>query len=79
MYETARWSRNITASEAQAIYNAGVGRELETPSTPTVSGNTIINLTPDYGITLYSTVLDTGATGVDITAGETGLLIPDMT
>lgn len=46
------------------------------PSTPTISGNTLINFTPDDGATLYSVALDVAAAGVDIGEGDVGLIIP---
>jgi hypothetical protein len=48
------------------------------PTTPTISGNTIINFTPDNGVVLYSVILDVGAAGVDIGEGDIGLIIPDF-
>lgn len=48
------------------------------PTTPSISGNTITNLTPDDGATLYSVVLDVDASGIDITEGEFGLLVGDI-
>jgi hypothetical protein len=48
------------------------------PSTPTISGNTIVNFTPDDGMTLYSIILETDAAGVDIGEGEFGIIIGDI-
>lgn len=48
------------------------------PTTPTISGNTLINFTPDASVSLYSIVLDVDAAGVDIDEGEIGLIIPDF-
>jgi hypothetical protein len=48
------------------------------PSSPTISGNTIINFTPNDGATLYSIVLNVNAAGVDIGEGDRGLIIPDF-
>ena len=81
--ELAIWTRALTLGEVGFLYNAGAGFELEgdTPwsaGQPSISGNTVINLTPDDSVTLYSVVLDTGATGVNIDEGETGLLIAEL-
>ena len=81
--ELAFYDRGLNALDRGHIYNSGAGFLLEgdTPfaSPPSISGNTIINLVPDEGRTPFTMTLDTGAAGVDISAGETGLLIPDMT
>lgn len=47
-------------------------------TTPSISGNTITNLTPDDGATLYSVTLDVDASGIDITEGEYGLIVGDV-
>ncbi len=47
-------------------------------TTPTISGNTIINITPDNGATLYSVRLVVGTAGSDIGEGDVGLIIPDF-
>jgi hypothetical protein len=44
------------------------------PTTPTISGNTLINFTPDNGATLYSVRLDVDAAGVDIGEGDVGMI-----
>jgi hypothetical protein len=79
--EFAVWSRALTVGEVGFLYNAGSGHELEndTPWTagqPSISGNTVTNLTPDESQTLYSVVLDTTTAGID--EGETGLLIAEL-
>jgi hypothetical protein len=47
-------------------------------TTPVISGNTLTNFTSDNGATLYSVVLDVGAAGVDVGAGDVGILIPNL-
>lgn len=77
--EVAIWSRGLSAAEVLSLYNAGAGKLLtdptSLPTTPTISGNTIIDFTPDKGATLYSVILDVDAAGVDIGEGEVGLII----
>jgi hypothetical protein len=84
--ELAIWSRYITPIEVEALYNAnssgGAGKELEDttalPTTPSISGDTIVDFTADNGSTLYSVVLDVGAPGVDIEEGDIGIIITDL-
>jgi hypothetical protein len=81
--ELAAWvGRHLTVEEVGYIYNAGAGFELEgaTPFavTPTISGNTIINLLPDNGATLYTVDLTIDEPGVDIGEGDVGLIIPEL-
>lgn len=80
--ELAIWSRYLLPSEVAALYNTGSGKLLTDPTglptTPTISGNTIINFAPDNGSTLYTVILDTGAAGVDIGEGEVGTIIADF-
>jgi len=80
--ELAIWTRVVNAAEVNALYNAGAGKLLTLPTglptTPTISGNTIINFASDNGHTLYSVVLNVGAVGVDIGEGDVGLLIADL-
>ena len=72
--------RYLTPAEVGYLYNAGSGFEANAPTpfavTPTISGNTVINLVPDRSNTLYSVVLDTTTAGID--EGETGLLIAEL-
>jgi hypothetical protein len=79
--ELAIWTRALGATERGYVYNSGAGFELEglTPyaaGQPSISANTVINLTPDGGRTLYSVILDTASAGID--EGDTGLLIAEL-
>jgi hypothetical protein len=82
--EVAIWSRYITPSEVEALYNAnssgGAGKELTEitglPITPSISGNTIIDFTADNGSTLYSVVLNLDAVNID--EGDIGTIITDL-
>jgi hypothetical protein len=80
--ELAIWSRYLLASEVTELYNGGSGRLItDTPTfspTASISGNTIINFTPDNASTAYTVILDTSAAGVDIGEGDVGLIIADF-
>jgi hypothetical protein len=79
--ELAVWSRYLTPAEVSALYNSGSGKLLTEvtglPTTPSISGNTIVDFTCDNGATLYSVILD--ASNAGITPGAPGTIMADLT
>lgn len=80
MDELAIWSRNLVPDEITALYNAGAGKLLTDttalPTTPTISGNTVIDFVCDEGSTLYSAILNTAGAGIG--EGAIGELVADL-
>jgi hypothetical protein len=81
MDEAAFWDRALTLAEVTALYNSGTGLALtgtvQPATTPSISGNTITNITPDDGSVLYSVTLDLSTIGFG--AGAPGRLMGDLT
>ena len=78
--ELAIWQRKLSVSEITAIYNSGAGAVLEDLggglSSPSISGNTIVDFTCDDGVTLYSVILD--AENAGIVPGAPGIIMADL-
>ena len=74
--------RALTVDEVGYVYNSGAGYLLEGPTpfavTPSIVGDTIINVVPDNGFTPYTVILDIDAPGVDVSEGEVALIIPGL-